>query len=157
MTPNRMHAIYPHTLIYYKVHYIHTRARTFATAMRRNLGPIPAFFYHEEDNESVTRKRTPDSGFQISLQLASLQLVRLPLFLSARELLFRLAKSFPPVCGDSATDHQRAGENIHRQTSTVWKYTQWDRAVEFRSPLPRGKGEPHVRTIWLTVLCDISS
>lgn len=83
------------------------------------------------------------------------QLVRLPLFLSGRELLF--AKSFPPVEGTPPALGGRpdSGANIHWQTSTVRKYTQWDRAVESSIPLKRG--EPHVRTIWLTVLCDISS
>lgn len=95
---------FTHTYInIYKVHYTRM-ARTFATAMERNLDPNPPArcFLSVSRDESVTASETKtalaQTVVQISLQLAGHQLVRLPLFLSARELLF-LAKNFPPVQG----------------------------------------------------------
>lgn len=101
--------------------------------MERNLDPNPPAkcFLSSPPDESVIASETKTAlartVVQISLQLAGHQLVRLPLFLSARELLF-LAKSFLPVQGIKTLE--RTGGNIHWQTSTVKKYTQWDRVVD---------------------------
>lgn len=99
--------------------------------------------FHEDNKTNDCKKRSaeesPVNGSTDFVPARSHQLVRLPLFLSGRELLF--AKSFPPVQGIAhfwCGRRPASGANIHWQTSTVLKYTQWDRAVEFRSPLKRG-------------------
>lgn len=112
---------FTHTHKYITRYITHTRARLGRLRLRWSeiWTPFRGCFLSLNQLKVIARNAKVALGLfvQISLQLASHQLVRLPLFLSARELLF-YRKSFPPVWG-SQDDCGPAGGNIHWQTSTV--------------------------------------
>lgn len=112
---------FTHTHKYITRYITHTRARLGRLRLRWSeiWTPFRGSFLSLNQLKVIARNAKVALGLfvQISLQLASHQLVRLPLFLSARELLF-CRKSFPPVWG-SHDDCGPAGGNIHWQTSTV--------------------------------------
>lgn len=122
-----------HTHIYYKVHYTRVRLRLRWSEI---WGPFRCFFTLDMQLKMIENLRgsSVNGRFsQISLQLAVTSWWDCPCFCLPESCF-----SLPPLkTGREKLPSSRdprgfaSGGNIHWQTSTVRKYTQWDRAVQF--------------------------